>query len=190
MHLQWLFTVIRRWLRRERALAPCALKAQKRIGYLLLLVTFAFAFAQSSFGSVLLRGDVTPADNPFTTGINEGLPSNGNSINQFAVDASGNPLPNVQPNWEGITLNGTSNQNIDEIVVGKTAFGSMVISGESVLNDQTLTIGGQRPKKRHWHPARRLGPSANYWRRGPYLTVTPSIIPTGTHGCWIDASDN
>ena len=72
--------------------------------------------------SVFTNGDVIPADDP-TTLANEGLPVDGNFIDPFALD----PFEFFE---------GT-----EDILVGQTAFGVLLISGESALRYQNLIIG-------------------------------------------------
>ena len=146
MHLHRLIAFIRRILGREQALARCPVASQRRIG-LLLVVGIALCAAPPSFASVLVTGDVTPADNPFPNPFpngpneNEGLPPDGNFINPFEA-------PDEQTFFEGrhvdnvlADLTDDDNVLIDEIVVGETAFGTLLISGESALRDGHLTIG-------------------------------------------------
>ena len=103
--------------------------------------------ARMASASILVSGDVTPVDNPFPVtpgGANpdEGLPTDGNFVNPFeAVDR--------QTFFEGRHLDNNvadllddTNVNIDEIIVGNSSFGTLLISGESALRDQHLTIGG------------------------------------------------
>ena len=139
MYLQKFFAIIRRWLGRERALARCPVASRHRLPAVLFFVSISAARLASA--SVLVTGDVTPADNPFTLNLNEGLPSDGNFVNPFESQTSqtyyeGRHLDNVVAD-----LNDDTNQNFD-ITVGKTSFGVLLISGESSLRDQTLTIGG------------------------------------------------
>jgi T5SS/PEP-CTERM-associated repeat protein len=141
MHFHRLFNIIRRLLGRERALARCPVASRRRLQVVLFL--FALTASHSASASVLVTGDVTPADNPFTTGVNEGLPTDGNFINPFeAVDR--------QTYFEGRHLDNNvadllddTNVNIAEIIVGKSASGTLLISGESALRDQDLIIGDQ-----------------------------------------------
>lgn len=72
-------------------------------------------------------------DNPFTTTINEGIPTNGNRIDQFQS-------PTAQTEFEG-RESGATNINFS-IVVGLTSFGELIIN-QSQLRDMDLVIGDQ-----------------------------------------------
>lgn len=75
------------------------------------------------------------ADNPFTTTINEGIPTNGNRIDPFRAIGQ-------QIEFEGrpITANNT-NENFS-IIVGRSSFGELIIN-QSQLRDMDLVIGDQ-----------------------------------------------
>ena len=141
MHLHRLIAIIRRLLGRDRAFARCSVAS--RTWLRLVLFLFAISAAHSASASVLVTGDVTPSDNPFTLNVNEGLPSDGNFVNPFeAVDR--------QTYYEGIHLDNVvadltddTNENITDIIVGVSASGTLLISGESALRDQNLIIGDQ-----------------------------------------------
>jgi len=139
MHLHRLIDFIDRLLGRKRAYARCVVR--KRHGRKLILITCAMLLPSMASASVLVTGDVTPADNPFTTAINEGLPPDGNFINPFED-------PDKQTYFEGrhvdnniSDLTDDNNVLIPEIIVGKSAFGALLISGESALRDGNLLIG-------------------------------------------------
>ncbi len=139
MHLHRIFDFIRRLLGRERALARCPVAPRRRIQAVLLLASLSAARLASA--SVLVTGDVTPADDPFTLLVNEGLPGSGNSVNPFEA-------PDHQTFYEGRHIDaGTgipaddTNVNIPEIIVGQSAFGTLLIDGESALRDEDLIIG-------------------------------------------------
>ncbi len=134
MHLHYLFAVIRRWLGRERALAPCCVKARRRLSVILFLAVAAST--RLTTASVLINGNVLPVDNPFSP-FNEGLPSDGNFVNQFAT-----PIANQQ-NYEGILVGTTQVVNFT-ITVGQTSFGTLTINGESELRDENLIIGSSK----------------------------------------------
>lgn len=97
-------------------------------------------------GNVWLSPDATGptytvyADDPFTTTINEGIPTNGNRIDPFRpVDAQiefeGRPILN------GPGTGDDTNENFD-VIVGRTSSGEMIIN-QSQLRDQNLIIGDQ-----------------------------------------------
>lgn len=140
MHLHRLIAIIRRLLGRERAYARCP-ASTRRCGRLLAYMLCTMLVSRFAAASVLVTGDVTPADNPFTTGINEGLPPDGNFINPFED-------PDKQTYFEGRHLDNVisdltddTNQLINPISVGNSAFGALLISGESALRDGDLIIG-------------------------------------------------
>jgi hypothetical protein len=138
MHLHYLFelvAIIRCWLGRERAVARCVVKTRRRLSMILLLAVAASA--RLATASVLINGNVLPVDNPFSPN-NEGLPSDGNFVNQFAT-----PIANQQ-NYEGILV-GTTQVLIPTITVGQTSFGTLTINGESELRDEDLIIGSFKP---------------------------------------------
>lgn len=74
--------------------------------------------------------DVWPLDNPFTTGIDEGLPDGGNTINPSLA-----PNAMAQTNFEGEQT----------VIVGRTENGTLIINGGSDLRYQDLIIGGYDP---------------------------------------------
>jgi hypothetical protein len=97
----------------------------------------------TSEGIVLLSPDPNGggfyADNPFTTTVNEGIPTAGNSINE-------NQGMN-QTNFEGrpdtkgtATLADDENVNYD-VFVGYTAYGLLLINGGSEVRGMNMTIG-------------------------------------------------
>ena len=145
MSFHRLISVIRRLLGRERVLARCPVASarQRKPCCWLLCLLGRRALASAS---VLVSGDVTPSDNPFTLNINEGLPSDGNFVNPFEAE-------DEQTFFEGRHLDNNvadplddTNVNIPDIIVGQSAYGTLLISGESALRDQTLTIGGSGPR--------------------------------------------
>lgn len=147
MHFHSLIAIIRRFICRDRALARCPVASRVRLG--LVLCLFSLGFMRLASASVLVTGDVTPADNPFPvpfpSGPNpdEGLPPDGNLVNPFED-------PDKQTYYEGRHLDNNAailtddtNVNVPEIIVGKSASGTVLISGESALRDQNLIIGDQ-----------------------------------------------
>lgn len=182
MQLQAFFATLRRWFGHERAFAWCPVAARRRTASAILLG--AVAAVRVASASVLLTGDFTPADNPFTTGVNEGLPSDGNFVNPFeAVD--------MQTFFEGIHSDGvdgisgtTDDTNIlnfppsdsPDIVIGRTAFGTMLISGESALRDQNLIIGDSGLR----NGTTRFGTGVvRITGFGSLYNNDPSILPSG-----------
>lgn len=81
----------------------------------------------AGLSAVLVNGDVIPADNPFTPFDNEGIPANGNEIDDFA------------PTREEALANYDTTENIQ---VGITSSGALLLSGESFLRYEHLVIGG------------------------------------------------
>jgi T5SS/PEP-CTERM-associated repeat protein len=80
------------------------------------------------------------ADDPFTTTVNEGIPTNGNRIDPFRAG-------DAQIEFEGQpVLNGPGTADDDnvnfDIVVGRTSSGEMIIN-QSQLRDQNLIIGDE-----------------------------------------------
>jgi T5SS/PEP-CTERM-associated repeat protein len=116
----------------------------------------AHAVVQTT-GNVLLSPDSDVdvytglyADNPFTTTVNEGIPTNGNRIDPFRGN-TGAPLfafiPNQQIEFEGRpVLNGAGigdDENVNfSVIVGRTSSGEMIIN-QSQLRDLDLVIGDQ-----------------------------------------------
>jgi len=97
----------------------------------------ALAVVQTN-GNVLLSPDSDVvvytqlyADNPFTTTVNEGIPTNGNRIDPFQS-------PTAQTEFEG-REDGATNINFS-IIVGRTSFGELIIN-QSQLRDMDLVIG-------------------------------------------------
>ncbi len=78
------------------------------------------------------------ADDPFTTTVNEGIPTNGNSIDPFRG-------PTNQVTFEGKPVGplatATTNENFS-VIVGRSSFGEMIIN-QSQLRDMDLVIGDQ-----------------------------------------------
>ncbi len=176
MYLQKFFAFIRRWLGRERVLARCPIVSRRRLPAVLFLVSISAANLASA--GVLISGDVTPADNPFTLDVNEGLPSDGNSVNPFEA-------ADEQTYYEGRHVNGPdnlvgtaddNNVNIADIIVGQTAFGTLLISGESALRDQNLIIGDSGMR----NGVERYGTGVvRITSFGSLYNSDPSIIPPG-----------
>ncbi len=130
-------------------------------------------------------GGTLMQDNPFTL-FNEGIPTTGNSINRIEGM--------MQTNYEGRTNElGTSNVNFDNIIVGRSSSGQLILSGPfSVLNDEDLTIGDMGPLQgggsgnlfRGTGVVRIEGNGALYSNNPlilPYpLTTSPSVDPRPT----------
>jgi hypothetical protein len=103
----------------------------------------ALAVVQTT-GNVLLSPDFDVmdgpytglyADNPLTTTVNEGIPTNGNRIDPFRVIGS-------QIEYEG-RPDVANNTNINfSVIVGRTSFGELIIN-QSQLRDMDLVIGDQ-----------------------------------------------
>ena len=86
--------------------------------------------ATSAYGGVESYGDVLPTDNPFTSD-NEGLPDQGNYIEQYEALDPNNPTADEQTNFE----------ETYDVVVGKSNYGVLLISSPSNLRAQHLIIG-------------------------------------------------
>jgi hypothetical protein len=103
----------------------------------------ALAVVQTT-GNVLLSPDFSVmdgaytglyADNPLTTTVNEGIPTNGNRIDPFRAIGS-------QIEFEG-RPDVANNTNINfSVIVGRTSFGELIIN-QSQLRDLDLVIGDQ-----------------------------------------------
>ena len=123
---------------RRLALCPARVRAKLRLLFLCIIV----ASARDAIAGVAQTGDVFPADNPFTLDVDEGIPD-GNTINVFEA-------ANHQTFFEGRHTDGANladpaddtNVNFD-ITVGRSSFGTLLISGESALRDEDLFIGDQ-----------------------------------------------
>lgn len=110
---------------------------------LIAIVEPAAAVVQTT-GSVLLSPDSDVmngaysglyADNPFTTTINEGIPTNGNRIDPFRA-------PTSQIEFEGRPIT-ASNTNVNfSVIVGRSSFGELIVN-QSQLRDMDLVIGDQ-----------------------------------------------
>src|SRR3954454_13661337 len=74
-------------LTRPLRLALCPVHA--RTGRRVLLVAGALLLTRSANASVLATGVYSPADNPFTTSVNEGIPTDGNFVNPFELPGTG-----------------------------------------------------------------------------------------------------
>jgi T5SS/PEP-CTERM-associated repeat protein len=105
----------------------------------LLILALAGAAASAAVNTI---GDVTPADNPFTPALNEGLPIDGNSISFLEP-------PNEQTFFEGmhdsgpdmIDFTGDEQNTNANVFVGTSSFGTLLISGGSQLRYMNLVIG-------------------------------------------------
>jgi hypothetical protein len=91
--------------------------------------------------AVAATGDVLPADNPFTpTPINEGLPVDGNGV------LTSEPV-NQQTFFEGLHDDGPTplfedDFNVNEnIFIGQSSFGTVLITAETSLRFMNLVIG-------------------------------------------------
>jgi T5SS/PEP-CTERM-associated repeat protein len=93
------------------------------VALVLLLAIFPIASVQAD---VIVNGSVSPADNPFTTNTNEGLPFDGNGI-----DEGGPPNAEGQPTFEGLS----------DIIVGVSGPGDLTINNGSFLRYLNLIIG-------------------------------------------------
>jgi hypothetical protein len=115
-------------LRRKRSLCPVCARALRSV----FVIAAVLLSARAAQATVLIAGDVTPADNLFSA-PNEGLPSAGNK-----VDAS---VPvNQQVLWEGVN-DVARNQNINtDVFVGRTGAGILQIS-QVELRDMNLVVG-------------------------------------------------
>jgi hypothetical protein len=120
---------------RRRRLALCPICTSERLKYLF-VVTALLLSSRAAEASVLVTGDVTPSDNPFTS-PSEALPSAGNKVDPFATP---NPPEQNQTLFEGIN-DATNNTNINtDIFVGRTGSGILQIS-QVELRDMNLVIG-------------------------------------------------
>src|SRR3954452_15804457 len=120
---------------RRRKLALCPICTSERLKYLF-VVTALLLSSRAAEASVLVTGDVTPSDNPFTS-PSEALPSAGNKVDPFATP---NPPEQNQTLFEGIN-DATNNTNINtDIFVGRTGSGILQIS-QVELRDMNLVIG-------------------------------------------------
>jgi T5SS/PEP-CTERM-associated repeat protein len=125
-------------------LVPRSLRLAAAIAGCLLIVWSAARPVQATVnveGNVLLSGDggaTFYADNPFT-GVNEGIPLAGNSLDEGQGTQ--------QTNFEGRpdnknTADPSDDENVNfDIYVGRTSFGSLTINGDTELNDMNLIIG-------------------------------------------------
>ncbi len=181
MSLHRFISIIRRVFGRERALVRCAVSIRRRLP-VVLFVFLLFSVARLASASILVSGDVTPTDNPFTTAINEGLPSDGNFVNPFED-------PDKQTYFEGRHLDNNvadltddTNENIDEIIVGQSSYGVLLISGESALRDQALTIGASGTRGPSGSGSGQVYAGTGVVRItgfGSLYNNDPSIIPPG-----------
>ncbi|MCC7475622.1 MAG: hypothetical protein IT425_09515 [Pirellulales bacterium] len=180
MFFDRMFAIVMGWLARGRVVAPCRVRVRSRRELVRMIVGVAVLVGLSeapvAVASVLVSGDVTPTDNPFTTDVNEGLPADGNFVNPFED-------PDKQTYYEGIHLDNDisdltddNNQNIAEIIVGKSAYGTLLISGESALRNQNLIIGDSGTRA----GATRYGTGiVRITGFGSLYNSDPSIIPPG-----------
>ncbi|MGD9634461.1 MAG: dockerin type I domain-containing protein [Pirellulales bacterium] len=113
------------------------------MGLLVLALGTSAAHATATVqGNVLLSSDDGAtffADNPFTTTVNEGIPTAGNSLNENQGT--------MQTNFEGrpdtkgtATTADDDNLNFD-VYVGRTSYGLLTINGGTQLRDMNLIIG-------------------------------------------------
>src|SRR3954463_4958240 len=72
---------------RRHQFALCSIRA-RNCGRMLMVVG-ALLLARSANASVLATGVYSPADNPFTTSVNEGIPTDGNFVNPFELPGTG-----------------------------------------------------------------------------------------------------
>jgi len=135
MYLNRLAAILRALLFRRPRLALCPIRSSTRVRSLLIVAVMLLA-TRGVNASVLVSGDVTPSDNPFTTAI-ESLPSAGNKVDPFATPT---PPEQNQTLWEGIN-DATNNTNINtDVLVGITGTGILQIS-QVELRDMNLLIG-------------------------------------------------
>ena len=156
---------------RRLKLALCPVRAGKyvRCG----LVVAAALSARMASASVLVSGDVTPSDNPFTLNVNEGLPKDGNKTDPFQVDQ---PPEQNQTFWEGIN-DPVNNTNINvNVIVGKTGIGVLQIS-QVELRDMNLTIGDSTTQG---NGSTQIGTGTVYITgMGSLFNNNPNIVPPG-----------
>ncbi len=135
MYLNRIIAILKHLFGRGYKPALCPIRVRRYARCLLFVA--ATLYAQISAASVLVTGDVTPSDNPFTLTIDEGLPKDGNKPDPFATPS---PPEENQTFFEGIRddVNDT-NININ-ITVGKTSTGILQIS-QVELRDMDLIIG-------------------------------------------------
>src|SRR5436305_6026874 len=144
MFLNRLRASLRLLFGRRRIFALCP--ARVRFSHLAIMVVSMLLLARTAAASVLATGDYSPADNPFTTSVNEGIPTDGNFVNPFELPGTGGVV--YQTFFEGRHSDGANtadpadDTNINfNVFVGRTSSGSLLISGESALRDQDLVIG-------------------------------------------------
>jgi T5SS/PEP-CTERM-associated repeat protein len=121
-------------------LRPVQRIAAKWCGAILLGAVALAACSRQAVASVLTNGNVLPADNPFTPGIDEGIPIDGNFIDttvgadkQITFEGSVDTKGDADP---------TNDTNVNfDVIVGQTSYGVLLISGESALRDENLIIG-------------------------------------------------
>jgi T5SS/PEP-CTERM-associated repeat protein len=104
----------------------CVLLSRMKLHSLALAILVIGLATAPSRGAVTAIGDVLPADNPLTDGVNEGLPPNGNFVD------SSEPV-SEQTHWELPV----------DITVGQRSFGRLDIDGNSQLRAQDLIIGDE-----------------------------------------------
>lgn len=177
MHLQAFFATLRRWFGCERALARCPVSMRRPAGLIVMLLG-TLAAAPAALASVSAKDDVTPKDDPFTIGVNDGLPTDGNAIIPFE-------LPNQQTYWEGRHSDGgdgvpgtndDTNILIPLIVVGQSSTGQLIIDGESILNQENMIIGDSGVRGGRTYQG--IG-TVRITGSGSRFNNDPSIIPTG-----------
>lgn len=148
-------------------------QANSTRGAMIIAAVFVLALGfcgERAQAAVLANGNVLPADDPFTFGIDEGIPIDGNFIDPFSD-------PSEQVFFEGRPSEDLStNENFD-IIVGETSFGTLLISGESALRDMNLIIGdmGELPNGQ----TRRGTGVMRITGFGSLYNNDPNIIPPG-----------
>jgi T5SS/PEP-CTERM-associated repeat protein len=113
-------------------LRDCCRLSLVRFGVQTLLLSWIVAglLVRPSLAVVQAINNVLPADDPFTLD-DEGLPINGNFLIIDPFDPTLNATAAEQPNFEFE----------DDIIVGETGVGELVITGQTALRAQTMTIG-------------------------------------------------
>jgi T5SS/PEP-CTERM-associated repeat protein len=141
MYLNRVTAILSYLFGRRRKLVLCAARARVLVFNCVAVATILSA--RSAVATVAQTGDVSPTDNVFTPDVDEGLPNN----NTWSVfEAVGH-----QTFFEGRHTDGadptitTDDTNVNfDIIVGKTSYGALDISGENTsLRDQDLIIGDQ-----------------------------------------------
>ncbi len=137
MYLIRLSAILDSLFYRRRGLVLCPARRIACLRYALIVAAVLLS-TRAVEASVLIAGDVTPTDNPFTLAV-EALPTQGNRADPFA-DPDPLIAPTVQVLWEGI-FDAANNTNINtDIFVGRTGSGILQIS-QVELRDMNLVIG-------------------------------------------------